>query len=124
MSTVTLTNELTLALTVKDRKKASDWYHTHLGFTETLSIDEAGWTEMSTNVPGVTLGLGDSEEASPGNCVPVFGVENVNTARAALEAQAVKFDGETMTMEGMVSLATLYDLDGNAIMIAQDLTGS
>ena len=122
MSTVELTQELTLALSVKDRAKASQWYQTHLGFNEVVSIDEAGWTEMTTNVPGVTLGLGDTDDVSPGNCVPVFGVKNVAAARKALEDVSVKFDGDTMTVEGMVSLATFYDPDGNALMIAEDLS--
>jgi len=124
MSTININQELTLALSVKDRNKASNWYQTHLGFKETVSIDEAGWTEMTTNIPGVTIGLGDAEEISPGNCVPVFGVEDIKSARASLEAQSIKFDGETMTMEGMVSIATFYDPDGNALMIAEDLSDS
>ncbi len=124
MSTVKTNDQLTLALSVKDRAKSAEWYRTHLGFQESYSIDEAGWTELSTTIPGVTLGLGDTDEVTPGNCLPVFGVENVNTARAALEAESVKFDGETMTIDGMVSLATFYDPDGNAIMLAQDLSGS
>ena len=123
MSTIEIKKELTLALTVKNRKEASSWYQKHLGFKETVVIDEAGWTEMDTTIPGITVGLGDSEEASPGNCVPVFGVENIKKARESLEAQSVKFDGNTMTMEGMVSIATFYDPDGNALMIAEDLTG-
>lgn len=124
MSTVNIKPELTLTLSVKNRNEASKWYQTHLGFTETISIDEAGWTEMDTGIPGVTVGLGDTEEAAPGNCVPVFGVENINEARNSLEAKSIKFDGETMTMEGMVSIATFYDPDGNALMIAEDLSGS
>ncbi len=124
MSTININKELTLALSVKNRSESSAWFQTHLGFKETVSIDEAGWTEMATNIPGVTIGLGDTEEVSPGNCVPVFGVDNIQLARASLEAQSVRFDGETMTMEGMVSIATFYDPDGNAIMIAEDLSGS
>ncbi len=123
MSTIKIKQELTLALSVKNRAKASDWYQKHLGFKETVAIDEAGWTEMDTNIPGVTVGLGDAEEVSPGNCVPVFGVEDIQSSRKALEEQSVKFDGETMTMDGMVSIVTFYDLDGNALMIAEDLTG-
>lgn len=123
MSTITLKKELTLALSVKNRRASADWYQKHLGFSELFSIDEAGWTELSTNIPGVTLGLGDSEEAAPGNCVPVFGVEDIATARASLEKASIRFDGETMTIEGMVSLATFYDPDDNAIMLAQDLSG-
>ncbi len=124
MSTININKQLTLALSVSNRSESSAWFQTHLGFKETVSIDEAGWTEMDTHIPGVTIGLGDSEETSPGNCVPVFGVDDIKSARDSLEAQSVKFDGETMTMEGMVSIATFYDPDGNAIMIAEDLSGS
>jgi len=79
---------------------------------------------LDTNITGVTIGLGDTEDISPGNCVPVFGVSDIKSARNLLEAQAVKFDGETIIMEGMVSIATFYDLDGNALMISEDLSGS
>lgn len=124
MSTINIKKELTLALSVKNRRESSNWYQTHLGFKESVSIDEAGWTEMITNIPGVTLGLGDTEEVAPGNCVPVFGVDDIKAARDSLEAQSIKFDGDTMTMEGMVSIATFYDPDGNALMIAEDLSGA
>ena len=123
MSTIKIKKELTLAMSVENRMESSKWYQEHLGFSETVSIDEAGWTELETGIPGVTLGLGDTESASPGNCVPVFGVDDISSARADLEAKSVKFDGDTITMEGMVSIATLYDIDGNALMIAEDLTG-
>jgi predicted enzyme related to lactoylglutathione lyase len=61
-------------------------------------------------------------EPAPGNLVPVFGVEDLAVARAALEAEDVRFDGPTETIEGMVSTATFYDPDGNALMLAQDLS--
>ena len=124
MATAKLNDQLTISISVTDRSRSAEWYCTHLGFEETLSIDEAGWTELKTTVPGVTLGLGDSDKASPGNCVPVFGVSDINEARSALEQQSVKFDGNTITMEGMVSIATFYDPDGNAMMLAEDLTSS
>ena len=122
MPTVNLNNQMTISIAVTNRAQSAQWYCTHLGFKEILSIDEAGWTELKTTVPGVTLGLGDTDKASPGNCVPVFGVSDINEARSALEDKSVKFDGETITMEGMVSIATFYDPDGNAIMLAEDLT--
>jgi len=121
MSTIQPIQELTLSLSVKNRRLSSDWYQKHFGFTEQLNIDEAGWTELATNIPGVILGLGDAEEVSPGNCVPVFGVADVDAARAALETESVSFDGDTLTIEGMVKLATLYDPDNNAVMIAENL---
>ena len=85
-------------------------------------MDEAGWSEMQTMTEGVTLGLGEQAEPAPGNTVPVFGVADISTERSALEEAGVKFDGETETIEGMVSTATFYDLDGNALMLAQDLS--
>jgi catechol 2,3-dioxygenase-like lactoylglutathione lyase family enzyme len=124
MPTVNLNNQLTLSLAVTNRAQSAQWYRTHLGFEEVLSIDEAGWTELKTTVPGVTLGLGDTDKVSPGNCVPVFGVSDINEARSALEDRSVKFDGDTITIEGMVSLATFYDPDGNAIMLAEDLSST
>jgi predicted enzyme related to lactoylglutathione lyase len=116
MATVKLNDQLTLSISVTNRSRSSEWYCTHLGFEETVSIDEAGWTELKTTVPG--------DKASPGNCVPVFGVTDINEARSSLEKQSVKFDGDTITMEGMVSIATFYDPDGNAMMLAEDLTDS
>ena len=55
------------------------------------------------------------------NSVPVFAVENVDQARALLESKDVRFDGETMTIPDMVSLATFFDPDGNKLMLFQSL---
>lgn len=124
MPLVSLDNTITLAMSVRDRHASADWYSAKLGFTLVHHIDEAGWSEMHTKTEGVTLGLGEQSEPSPGNTVPVFGVADIEAARAALEGAGVKFDGETQTTEGMVSTATFYDPDGNALMLAQDLTKS
>ncbi|MFV0680733.1 hypothetical protein [Ottowia sp.] len=40
-----------------------------------------------------------------------------------MEQADVRFDGQTDVVEGMVKTATFYDMDGNALMLAQDLTG-
>ncbi len=122
MPVVSLENTITLALSVRDRHKSARWYEDNLGFALIHHIDEAGWSEMQTKTEGVTLGLGEQAEPSPGNTVPVFGVMNIDAARAALEKAGVIFDGETETIEGMVSTATFYDPDRNALMLAQDLT--
>jgi predicted enzyme related to lactoylglutathione lyase len=107
---------------VRDRHASATWYETMLGFELLYHLDEAGWSEMKTKTEGVTLGLGEQAEPTPGNSVPVFGVSDIGVARAALEAEGVRFDGETEVIEGMVSTATFYDLDGNALMLAQDLS--
>lgn len=122
MSVISLDHTITLALSVRDRHVSAEWYENMLGFQLRMHIDEAGWSEMQTMTEGVTLGLGEQTEPAPGNTVPVFGVADIVTARAALEEAGVKFDGDTETIEGMVSTATFYDPDGNALMLAQDLS--
>lgn len=122
MAVVTLENTITLALSVRDRHVSADWYGKTLGFEVLYHADEAGWSELQTRTEGVTLGLGEQAEPSPGNTVPVFGIADIASARSALEAAGVRFDGPTETVEGMVSTATFYDPDGNALMLAQDLT--
>jgi len=122
MPIVTLDNTITIAISVKDRHRSAKWYKEKLGFSLIHHIDEAGWSELHTNTKGVTLGLGEQAEPAPGNTVPVFGISNIDTARKALEAAGVKFDGDTETIVGMVSTATFYDIDGNALMLAQDLS--
>lgn len=124
MPLVSLENTITLAMSVRDRHASAQWYRDKLGFELIHHIDEAGWSEMQTRTEGVTLGLGEQSEPSPGNTVPVFGVADIETARQSLEGAGVRFDGETETVEGMVSTATFYDPDGNALMLAQDLTKS
>ena len=123
MPIVTLDPTITLALSVSDRKASAAWYEKMLGFTLIYHAHEAGWEEMQKKKEGVTWGLGGKAAASPGNAVPVFGVSDVTSARAALSAEGVRFDGEIETVDGMVSLTTFYDPDGNALMLAQDLTG-
>lgn len=122
MPVVSLDKTITLALSVRDRHASARWYEENLGFQLLVHIDEAGWSELQTNIDGVTLGLGEQSEPTPGNTVPVFGVADITVARAALEGAGVEFDGETETIEGMVSTATFYDPDGNALMLAQDLS--
>ncbi len=123
MPIVSLDNTITIAISVRDRHASARWYDEKLGFEILHHIDEAGWSELKTKTNGVTLGLGDQTEPTPGNAVPVFGVSDIVTARKGLETAGVRFDGETIVVEGMVSTATFYDPDGNALMLAQDLTG-
>lgn len=122
MALVTLENTITIALSVKDRHASADWYKNMLGFETLYHADEAGWSELKTCTPGVTLGLGEHTQPAPGNSVPVFGVADIDTARRALEQAKVRFDGPTEHIEGMVKTATFYDPDNNALMLAQDLT--
>ena len=123
MPVISPDNTITIALSVRDRHVSANWYTDMLGFEALYHIDDAGWSELKTNTTGVTLGLGEQAEPSPGNTVPVFGIADIDRARKALEVAGVEFDGETTVIKGMVATATFYDPDGNALMLAQDLAG-
>lgn len=123
MSLISLDQTITIAMSVTDRHASAAWYQSMLGFELMYHADEAGWSEIQTNTPGVVIGLGEHTKPAPGNCVPVFGIADLDAGRAKLEAADVKFDGETDVVEGMVKTATFYDPDGNALMLAEDLTG-
>ena len=122
MPVVSLENTITFAISVRNRHVSADWYAKMLGFDLIYHADETGWSELATKTDGVTLGLGEHHEPAPGNAVPVFGIADLDAGRQALEAEGVKFDGETIVDEGMVKTATFYDPDNNALMLAQDLT--
>lgn len=124
MSLISPDKTITISLSVKDRHFSAEWYESVLGFETLYHADEAGWTELQTNSDGVTLGLGEYTKPAPGNCVPVFGIADLDAARQKMEQADVKFGGDTDVIEGMVKLATFYDPDGNALMLAQNLTGA
>jgi CreA protein len=123
MALISVDGTINISMSVKDRHASATWYESLLGFKALYHADEAGWSELQTNTVGVTIGLGEHTKPAPGNCVPVFGVADLDTARQKLEQAKVKFDGETDVVEGMVKTATFYDPDGNALMLAEDLTG-
>ncbi len=122
MSIVSVDQTITIAMSVKDRHESAKWYETIFGFELLYHADDAGWSELQTKTPGVVIGLGEHTKPAPGNCVPVFGIADLDSSRQKLEQAKVKFDGETDVVEGMVKTATFYDPDKNALMLAEDLT--
>ncbi len=122
-STLRYVPGLTISMQVKDRKASTAWYRDVMGFTFLYDVEEIGWAELATEVPGVNVGLSEVEKPKTGaGPVPTFGVQDVDAARKILEGKGVRFDGETMTIPGMVKLATLFDPDNNALMLFQDLS--
>ena len=67
-------------------------------------------------------GLGEAQDVKFGNTMPVFGVDDFDKSREALEKAGVEFDGDTIEVEGMVKVAAFFDPDGNGLMIAEDLS--
>ncbi|MGD9689374.1 MAG: VOC family protein [Phycisphaerales bacterium] len=115
---------LTCSMQVTDLARSIKWYEEKLGFKLLYKVDQIGWAELATEVPGVNLGLGQVEKITArGNVKLTFGVKDVGAARSMLEAKGVKFDGPTVTYPGMVMLATFFDPDENVSMFFQDLSG-
>ncbi len=114
--------DITLSSSVRDLDTSIAWFEDKLGFEVLFRVDEAGWAEMSTPTPGVSIGLGVNQEVDgSGGTTPVFGVNDIVAAKAELEGKGVTFDGDIVEIPGLVKLATFFDPDGNSYMFAQSL---
>jgi catechol 2,3-dioxygenase-like lactoylglutathione lyase family enzyme len=124
MGEIEWAGEATAALSVSDYGRSLAWYRDVLGFEVVFELETWGWAQLQSPVTGLLVGIGQSEEVKQGGGATLtFRVEDIDAARAYLEAQDVRFDGETSQVEDMVRLATFYDPDGNALMLAQQLAG-
>jgi predicted enzyme related to lactoylglutathione lyase len=113
---------LTCSVSVRNLEKAKRWYAEVLGFQHLYTMPEIGWSELSTAIPGVNIGLSQVENHEvKGSVVLTFGVKDIAHARAQLERLQTRFDGETQTTEGMVKLAGFFDPDGNPFMLYENL---
>jgi predicted enzyme related to lactoylglutathione lyase len=116
--------ELTASMSVSNLDASLAWYEKVLGFRLLNRVDEIGWCELSTDVPGVTVGLAQSESVPQGGgATNVWSVADIDQAKAHLDAHGVKQDGDIQHVPGLVKLITFFDPDGNAMMFAQPLMG-
>ena len=113
---------LTASMGVSNLDRSIAWYRDVLGFHLLYKVDEMAWCELASETKGVNVGLSQVEKVAPeGGATLTWGVKDIDSARKILEGKKVRFDGATMTVEGMVKLATFYDPDGNKMMLFQDL---
>jgi catechol 2,3-dioxygenase-like lactoylglutathione lyase family enzyme len=105
-----------LGVTNLDRSIA--FYTTKLGFVVTERRNDLKFVHLSTNTPGVEIGL--NEVAKPDVLGPILNLSVVNAAaaRKTLEAEGVIFVGETVTIPGKVVLVTFLDPDGHRLRFA------
>ncbi len=114
--------EITASMSVKDLDSAVQWYEKILGFKLLYRVDEIGWAELSTHMPGVNVGLSQNESVvQGGGATNVWSVADIDAAKAHLMTHGVTQDGEIQTIPDMVKLLTFFDPDGNAMMFAQSL---
>ena len=122
MSGIEWAGESTAALEVSDYDRSLAWYRDVLGWDVVFELTDWKWAQLQSPVEGLLVGIGQSEQVKEGGGATLtFTVKDIAAARGSLEAQGVRFDGETRQVEDMVKLATFYDPDGNALMLSQPL---
>ncbi|GAA6143801.1 VOC family protein [Hydrogenophaga sp. 5NK40-0174] len=120
--TLAYTPELSASIGVTDLEASLAWYTDVLGFELLYKLDDMGWCELTTGVPGVTVGLSQVETVvHGGGATNVWGVKDINAAKAHLDAKGVRQDGDIQHIPDMVKLITFFDPDGNAMMFAENL---
>jgi catechol 2,3-dioxygenase-like lactoylglutathione lyase family enzyme len=108
-----------ISVNVSDYDRSLAWYRDVLGFEVDYELADYGWCELRTPF-GFTIGLGQTEDVTPGTVVPTFGVHDIDAAIAHLRGRDVKVE-DWHEIPGMVRLSTFYDPDGTSWMLAQTL---
>lgn len=113
--------ELTCALGVTDIKRSIEWYQKVLGMELMYHEESIGWCELSSSVAKVSVGLGQVETVSQGGASLVWGVADIDAAKAHLDAHGVPQDRPIEHIPGLVKLLDFQDPDGNPLKFSQSL---
>ena len=100
---------------------SSDWERSRKFYVETLGLrpDENAQAEFwaGDQCFGIWMPEQWGEEFRPQhNAIALFHVDDVEAARAELEAKGVEFDGETVQTR-VCHMATFHDPDGNPLVL-------
>lgn len=100
-------DEPTSAMAVRSRNTTVAWYAEVVVFELLDDAEEMDWCELNSPAAAVSIGLSEvgQPEVRRGTTLVFRGEDHV-AARDAIESKDASFDGDTMTMEGMVRLAT------------------
>ncbi|WP_447765241.1 VOC family protein [Sphingopyxis panaciterrae] len=113
-------SELTCSLGVRDLTAAIAWYERVMLCKLLYRADEIGWCELATPMAGVNIGLSQLENiVQGGGATNVFEVADIEQAKAHLDSEGVRQDGDIQHIPGLVKLITFYDPDGNAFMFSK-----
>ena len=107
---------LQVVLGVADADRAAAWYGRVLGCRLLSAIPEFGWVELSTAVPGVSLGLTELDAGTGGGAVLDFGVDDLERMRGVLADNGVTVTDPISEIAGVARFLLAQDLDGNRLM--------
>ena len=117
-----LVPELTCARGVTDIVRSIEWYTRVLNMTLIYHAEDISWGELTTSVAKVSLGLGQVETVKTGGgATLVWGVDDIDAAKAHLDRHGVEQDGEIEHIPGLVKLLSFRDPDGNDLKFSQNL---
>ena len=105
----------TVGVPSRDGKRSREFYVETLG----LRPDERSWNEFWIGETCVAIWYPEQfggEFEPQKNSIALLRVEDVEVARAELEAKGVEFDGETFDT-GVCHMATFLDPDGNLLTL-------
>lgn len=105
-----------VSVLTQDLRRAKRFYTETLG----LEVETEGVSDMELRCGQVTLDVFDpssiGQPFAPSPAGIALRVDDVDAARAELEAKGVGFDGETITTD-VCKQAWFKDPDGNALML-------
>jgi catechol 2,3-dioxygenase-like lactoylglutathione lyase family enzyme len=105
----------TVGVPSRDGRRSRQFYVETLG----LRPDERSWTEFWIGETCFAIWYPEQfggEFEPQKNSIALLRVEDVEAARAELEAKGVEFDGETFD-SGVCHMATFLDPDGNVLTL-------
>lgn len=111
---------LQCVLTVANAEAAAEWYGRMLGCRVLTTIPEFGWIELTSPVPGVSLGL--SEIPTPGvtgGAVLDFRVNDLERTRELLDRDGTTPPARMRGVAGVARFLEAQDIDGNRLMFYQ-----
>ena len=111
--------QVLVQLGVADLDRAIAFYTKVLEFEVSERRDDLKFAHLSTNVPGLEIGLNAIPKVlGTGSSVLNISVADVANARRLLESRGVVFRGETVVIPKKVALAQFADPDGNTLRLA------
>jgi CreA protein len=106
-----------------DMDRAVKFYEDVVGL-RLVRRDGSNWAELDAGPIRLALhGAIEGHPTQPGGATVVFRVDDLDAARASLEARGAEFEEHIGEVEGFARFASFRDPDGNAVQIIEYVPG-